>query len=180
MKTAAAAFFFIFLSSTAAFGQCGEISFGLNSSAIVPKMGKTGLGTSISFIYNLSEQFAVHHGAGILGWGNEPSRSSRLFIYSMSVRYYLTENKIRPYLSGELDYAIGKFEDTYETVDFQDKTILYNYENIINEFFSGLGAGLTYPLSESLSLDLNYFLILTARSFELLHMKGSVGVLYRI
>jgi hypothetical protein len=143
-------------------------------------MGKTGLGTSISFIYNLSEQFAVHHGVGILGWGNNPTRLSRLFIYSMSVRYYLTENKIRPYLSAELDYAIGKFEETYESVDLQDKPILYNYENIINEFFSGLGAGLTYPLTGFLSLDFNYSLILTVRTVELYHMKGSVGVIYRI
>jgi len=180
MKTPAAVFFFIFL-STAAFGQCGEMALGLNGSAIAPQMGKTGLGSNISFIYNISGQFTIHHGVGILGWGDDPYNASRLFIYSMSARYYLPISYIRPYLSAELDYAIGKFRDIYESADFpSDKVPRYKNEKTINEFLSGLGAGIIYPITEFLSLDVNYLLILTARTNELDHMRGSIGVLYRI
>ncbi|HVO73902.1 MAG TPA: hypothetical protein VMT35_07760 [Ignavibacteriaceae bacterium] len=175
-----AAFFLSLLLSTLVYSQYGEISLGLNGSAIIPKTGKTGLGSNVSFIYNISNQLAIHHGIGIFGWGNIPYNSSRIFIYSMAVRYYLTKTTIQPYLSAELNYAIGKFRDTWLYVDESDKLKQFNYENRVNEFISGPGVGIRYPLTELLSLDINYSLMMTVRSNQLYHMRGSVGVLYRL
>lgn len=166
------------LSSTISFSQCGA-SLGLNGSAIFLQMGETGLGTNISFINNLNEQFSMTYRVGILGWGND--NSGRLFIFSMSARYYLTKNNLQPYLSAELDYAIGKYKFNNGYVDVStDEFVSYKDENKINEFLAGLGAGMIYPISEVFSLDLNYTFILTVRTNSLYHMKGSIGILYRI
>jgi len=182
MKKLAVFFCFFFSISMVTFGQ-NEILLGLNGSAIIPQSGEAGVGSKISLIYNLNEQISIHHGVGILGWGSGSNSdfSKKLFIYSLSARYYFVNNNVRPYLSAELNYAIGKYRFTNGYVDrTTNELIQYQDEYKISEFLSGLGLGLTYPLSELFILDLNYTLILTVKTDALYHSRGTFGILLRI
>jgi len=178
------AILFIFLSAYS-FGQ-SKYSLMLSTGTFFPNSSsfKLGVGGLASFSLQPNNDLAFSLSAGYATWGysNTGEYNTRLVPIIVGMRYNLSASAIIPYLSGEFQLVPGEI-DRYVEIDEETGMWLSKHEKKTRSIFDygvGFGAGVTFPINNSLGLDIGSSILLTAKNSNVYNIRTTVGVVYNL
>ncbi len=182
--------FFFCLSNPAP--AADQFSLGVSAAMTIPEgtSKQLGPGGLASLHYAPWSRVALSLSSGYLAWGylstnSVPGKNEkyniRVIPIILGVRYFFTDEGLRPYVSGELGYSIGKHEYTISLpVPGFPPGSEYSGTRDISEIGPGLGAGFQLPLAQKLKLDLGTSVLLTSQAQGLRNVRILAGMVLGI
>ncbi len=169
-----------------------QISLGVAFAATTPSgvdVGKhLGPGGLVSLFYTPWNRLAVTLSSGYLTWRyadvtyiSKDKYNTHVVPIILGARYFFTDEGLRPYFSGELEYSIGKHDYTVSLpTPMYPPGSEYSGTTDISEIGSGLGLGFQLPLSQNLKFDLGASVLLTSQAQSMPNFRILAGVVFGI
>ncbi len=175
-------FCLMILSSSYCFGQI-EYSVELSPGFFFPNSHnyKLGIGALAAFNVQPSEHFIFSISSGYAAWGynNGNEYNTQVVPIILSARYKFNSSSFSPYISGEYHYLFGEVDYIkykYGIVELNPEKATENVE----EFGFGLGAGLIIPFNFNLGMDIGSGILLNSKNENLLNVRTTFGIYYRL
>ena len=173
----------LLLFSTSLFSQ-SKFSVIISSGAYFPNSSsfKLGIGGLLSFNYDINKDFSIFLTSGFATWGfkNNHEYDTRIIPVILGTKYNLSRSNITPYLIGELQVISGQFDylddPNNDIMNFSQS----NTKSIFLDYGIGVGAGLKFPLSNSIAIDFANSILLFSENANILNIRTMLGLKYNL